>query len=83
MTRPLACVRPLVVSGVLAQTLFWLCTLQEPRNEALPFDLVFLWLTAPAILLGYRDRSLPLAAGLAAASFAINAGLLLAALNAA
>jgi hypothetical protein len=70
-------VRRLVVSSALAQTLFWLCTLVALRNGLLPFDLVFLWLTLPTILLCLLGDSAPLAAGLAVASFAINCGLLI------
>lgn len=73
-------VRSLVVSSAIAQTLFWLCTLQAPRSGVLLFDLVFFWLTLPTLLLCLLGDCLPLAAGLAAASFTLNSGILLLAL---
>lgn len=73
-------VRRLVVSSGLAQTLFWLCTLQALRNDVLLVDLVFFWLTLPTLLLCLLEDCLPLAAGLAAASFTLNSGILLLAL---
>jgi hypothetical protein len=71
-------VRRVVISGVLAQTVFWLCTM---CYGLLPFDLVFLYLTFPALLLGSLGRSIALAAGLSTASLFINLGLLVALLK--
>ncbi len=70
-------VRRIVISGALAQALFWFGALLVLRNGLLPFDLVFFWLTLPTILLALLCDALPLAAGLAAASLAINVGLLI------
>jgi hypothetical protein len=70
-------VRAMVVSSGLAQALFWIFTLQIFRNGLLPFDLVFFWLTLPTLLLCLLGEAVPLAAGLAAASFSINSGLLI------
>ncbi len=74
--RSFVLVRAIVVSSGLAQALFWTFTLQIFRYGLLPFDLVFFWLTIPALALGFLGESLPLAAGLALAGFLINLGLL-------
>lgn len=68
--------RMIVIFTGMAQALFWFLTLQIMRNGLLPFDLVFFWLTVPALALGFLDQSLPLAAGLVVAGFIINFGLL-------
>ncbi len=77
--RNFVLVRAMVVSSGLAQALFWIFTLKIFRSGLLPFDLVFFWLTVPALALGVLGESLPLAAGLALAGFLINLGWLAAA----
>ncbi|MEK4034680.1 hypothetical protein WOC76_10410 [Methylocystis sp. IM3] len=69
-------VRAVVIAIALAQALFWIVTLSIFRNGLLPFDLVFFWLTVPALALGLMGESLPFAAGLAMAGFIIDIGLL-------
>jgi hypothetical protein len=83
MTRPngASYLRSVIASSALAQTLFWLWTLQMSRHSLLPFDFVFLWLTTPTIALCLSNSALPLAAGLAASAFLINLGLLLSSLG--
>jgi hypothetical protein len=75
-TRNIGLVRAIILAGGFAQAVFWTLTLEILRNGLLPFDLVFFWLTIPAIALGLLGQSLPLAAGLALAGFIINIGLL-------
>ncbi|MGJ0510670.1 MAG: hypothetical protein ACR652_26805 [Methylocystis sp.] len=74
--RAFPLLRMIVLAAGMAQALFWSLTIGFMRNGLLPFDLVFLWLTVPALALGVLDDSLPLAAGLALAGFIINVGLL-------
>jgi hypothetical protein len=75
-TRNICLVRAIILAGGFAQAVFWTLTLETLRNGLLPFDLVFFWLTIPALALGLLGQSLPLAAGLALAGFIINIGLL-------
>ncbi len=79
--RDFVLVRAMVVSSGLAQALFWIFTLKIFPSGLLPFDLVFFWLTVPALALGVLGESLPLAAGLALAGFIINLGWLAAAVT--
>jgi hypothetical protein len=73
--RNLALLQELIISIGLAQALFWVFMEFLCRGLS-PFDLVFFWLTVPALGLSLIGKALPLAAGLAMAGIVINLGLL-------